>query len=380
VTRNIASVGTLKVALHTSLDPATGIARYTRNLLTEVGSRFPDLDVRVFTYPTRPRRPDWLPSSVKYRRAWLSGKVQRVLVERAGFSRKWLFGLSGCDVFHFTDPGWWSALRPSVLTVYDVAWRNFGVEYLSVVTGDWVRRTEAAIRGADHILAISRATADALIRGGCSADRVTVTPLGVDDRFRSATAADANVVRDKYWLPDRYVLYVGAVNMRKNVTTLARAMASLAAGMRVRLVLVGPPPEGGLSKWGLDQPWVKHLGYVPDADLPALYAGAAVVAVPARLEGFGLPIVEAMAAGAPVVASDIPVFREVGGEAVAYFPAEDPAALAGTVSRVLDDPATADQFREAGRARAASFTWAACAAATVEAYQKARQRYRAGRG
>jgi glycosyltransferase involved in cell wall biosynthesis len=270
-----------------------------------------------------------------------------------------------------THPERFRPRRPWVLTVYDVAWRTLGPDYLSVVSASWVRDAEAAIAAADHLLAISRATADELVRGGVPADRITVTPLGVDDRFRKVGPDQAQAVRDRYPLPGQFVLYVGAINVRKNVTALARAMAEPQPEHGVGLVLVGPPPKEGLATWGLDHPWVTHLGYVPDDDLPGLYAAASVIAIPAKLEGFGLPLVEALAAGTPVVASDLSVFREVGGDAPLYFPADDPAALRSALAAVLRDPAAAARMRSAGRDRAGQFTWSACAAATAEAYRQA---------
>jgi len=260
--------------------------------------------------------------------------------------------------------------------VYDVAWRVLGPEYLSVVTAPWIQDAEAAIAAADHLLVISQATADELVRGGFPADRMTVTPLGVDERFRKVGPEHSRAVRERYPIPEQFVLYVGAVNIRKDVPTLVRAVTEIADAPGVGLVLVGPPPREGLAAWGLDHPRVTHLGYVPDDDLPGLYAAASVVAIPAKLEGFGLPLVEAMAAGAPVVASDLPVFREVGGDAPLYFPAADPVALRAALSTVLRDGAAAEQMRTAGRDQASRFMWSACAAATVEGYSRTLQQHK----
>src|SRR5262249_25158638 len=156
-------------------------------------------------------------------------------------------------------------------------------------------------------------------------DRITVAWPGVGDEFRAA-AADAARVRAAYRLPDAFVLYVGGVNERKNTRVLVAALEQL--GGRVPLVLAGPPPVEPLSFWGLDRGWVRHLGYVPDADVPGLYAAATMKVFPSKLEGYGLPLVEAMAAGTPVLAADTPVFREVGGDAACFFPPDDAGELA----------------------------------------------------
>lgn len=360
----------LNVAVHASLARTTGISRYTRHLLAELGRGFPELGVRVWTYPSRPDRPDWLPASVGYRRPRLPGRVQQALVRR-GVSPRWLFGLRDCDLFHFTEPGARLPLRPSVLTVYDVAWRVFGPEYQSVIPADWVRATEAAIAAADHLLAISRATADDLVRSGVPADRVTVTPLAADERFFAADAAEGARVRERYRLPERFVLYVGLLNVRKGVPVLADAMDGLPPNAGGHLVLAGPPPEEGLAFWKLDRPWATHLGYFPDEDLPGLYAAAAAVVLPARLEGFGLPLIEAMAAGTPVLATDQPVFREIAGDATRFFPRDDAEALGRLLEAVFRDRIDAAGLAKAARVRAAEFSWRGCAEATVEGYRLA---------
>lgn len=358
------------VAVHGSLIQTTGISRYTRHLLDELGHGSPELGVRVWTYPSRPHRPDWLPASVGYRRPRLPGRLQQALVRR-GMSPHWLFGLRDCELFHFTDPGSMLPMQPTVLTVYDVAWRMFGREYQTVVPADWVRATEAAIAEADHLLAISRATADDLVRSGVPANRVTVTPLAADERFFAAEASDGARVREKYRLPERFVLYVGLLNVRKGVPVLASAMEALPAEVGGQLVLVGPPPEKGLAFWKLDRPWATHLGYFPDEDLPGLYAAASAVVLPARLEGFGLPLIEAMAAGTPVLATDQPVFREIAGDAVRFFPRDDAEALGRLLEAVFRNRIDATGLAKAARVRAAEFSWRGCAEATVEGYRQA---------
>jgi len=367
----------LRVAIHASLEEATGIARYTEKLLSELGSGVGGIQVKVFSYPTRPARPSWLPACVEYRRARFPGRLRQLLLERLTISPDRLFGLGDCDLLHLTKLIPLRSRLPVCATVYDVAWRVLGHDYRSVVTDQWVRGAEATIHAADHILAISRTTADELVKDGIRADRITVTPLGVDGRFHFSDR-NASVVRSHLHLPDRFVLYVGAVNVRKNVSILVNAFSEPAPNLGADLVIAGPPPACGLAAWNLDRPWISHLGYVRDDDLLGLYAAAAAVVIPSRLEGFGLPLAEAMAAGAPVIASDIPVFREVGGEAPIYFPPDDPVALRVALSTVLRDPAAAEQMCSAGRAQASKYSWSACAEATAEGYRLAVRR-RGGR-
>jgi glycosyltransferase involved in cell wall biosynthesis len=172
--------------------------------------------------------------------------------------------------------------------------------------------------------------------------------------------------------PD-YVLTVGSLDLRKGQDVLLRALASVDDA---NLVLVGPDGwRAGTIRALAEQLGVAHrvefAGHVSDERLAELYAGAAVVCVPSRAEGFGLPVLEAMAAGVPVVASDLPATREVGGDDVAFVPADDPEALATALGNLLADEGRRAVLGASGRHRAAAHTWEAVARATITAYERA---------
>jgi len=160
-----------------------------------------------------------------------------------------------------------------------------------------------------------------------------------------------------------------------------RAFAWLApAWPDLRLLLVGAEPPGYLGATPAGVPpdvraRVAFTGRVSDAELRALYAGASVFVFPSRCEGFGLPSLEAMALGAPVVCANAASLPEVVGDAALLFPAGDAGTLAHTLSRVLDDPALRERLSRAGRERAARFTWERTAAATVAVYREALGRF-----
>lgn len=235
---------------------------------------------------------------------------------------------------------------------------------------------------ADLILVPSAATAADVERLLPHArGKVVVVPEAADDfaagpvgplpaRLAAATAVE-------------YLLAVGPVKPHKGLETLLRAFTVLAAARpSLALVVAGvAAPAGGLPA-GLPQGLAAALqpgvrtrvvwaGRVDDASLRALYAGAVAFVMPAFHEGFGLPVLEAMALGAPVVCARAASLPEVAGDAAVLFPAGDVSALAAAVARLLDDAALRDRLRAAGRARAAQFTWAAAAAATVDAYREA---------
>jgi glycosyltransferase involved in cell wall biosynthesis len=200
---------------------------------------------------------------------------------------------------------------------------------------------------------------------GVAADRVHVTPLGVDPSWFDQAPPDPGW-RSRHGVPVDYLLAVGTQEPRKNLAALVAAHRH-ADGRSLPLVLVGPP---GWGKAVDASPDVVVLPYLPAEQLRALVAGARALVFPTRYEGFGLPGLEALAAGTPVVANDLPVLREVLGDCGTYVDADDPDALADALveaSGVTDSAAG----RRRRRDRAATFTWARCADATVAAYERA---------
>jgi glycosyltransferase involved in cell wall biosynthesis len=177
---------------------------------------------------------------------------------------------------------------------------------------------------------------------------------------------------------EKTVLYVGRADPYKNLVVLVEAFARMRRTIAgpVVLQIVGPPdpryPEAAERARALGV-WesVRWTGYVADAELARLYSVASVLVLPSRYEGFGLPVVEAMASGTPVVCSDIPVLREVAGDAAAFVGLDDAAALSAALQKVLTDRRYADGLRERGLARARAFTWEETARKTLEVYASA---------
>ena len=192
---------------------------------------------------------------------------------------------------------------------------------------------------------------------GVAPERVTVIPEGVHERFFAA-APDAEVAR-RYGLPARYVLALGTVSERKNLRVLARAAEALRQ-RGIELVVAGSQ-RGYLRGSAAD---LRRLGYIDDADLPALYAGALALAMPSRYEGFGLPCLEAMAAGTPVVAADRAALPETVGDAGLLVGPDDADGFAQALVSVVDDAAPRAKLVAAGQRRAARFPWSATAART----------------
>jgi glycosyltransferase involved in cell wall biosynthesis len=249
--------------------------------------------------------------------------------------------------------------------IYDVLFVSFP-EFYSFKERLYFSPLRMLARSAEKVCTISENEKRRLLQYGfCSSDGVVdVIPLGVEPRFRPVeTYRDAELtqVRERYNLPPSYVLFVGRLNVRKNIRNLLLAMLQLAR-QQIFLVVVGDDDwktsdYRALSKTLHLSDRVLFLGSVPDVDLPIIYALARVFCFPSLAEGFGLPALEAMACGVPVVVSDRTALPEVCGEAGNYVNPEKPEAIADTVSRLWEDKRHWQQKREAGLERARTFTW-----------------------
>ena len=237
------------------------------------------------------------------------------------------------------------------LAVYDVPW---------AFTRRWVLRERAAIahaaRRADTLVAVSAFTAERLQeRFGREA---TVVPEAPSRDMVPAADAELAEVRLAYDLPDRFVLCVATIEPRKDVATLATACRDAGVPLVIAGAARAAAPAGA-----------RLLGYVPRAHLPALYGAATVVAYPSIYEGFGLPPVEAMACGAPVVAFRIPPLEESLGEAAVLTAPGDGAELAGALRALFGDDERRRELAVAGLARAGTLSWSKTAAATAAVYR-----------
>jgi glycosyltransferase involved in cell wall biosynthesis len=262
--------------------------------------------------------------------------------------------------------------RPLVVTVHDaVPWTH--PETLTPRGVRWHRRmAERVAATADAVVVPTAAVADDLGRFLSLPSRVVVTGAGVGAAL--SEPADAAARRERLGVrPGGYLLTVATLEPRKGLDVLLAALAERPDGLPP-LVVVGQAGWGGVQpdamarELGLPDGQVRALGRVPDADLAALLHGAAALVMPSRAEGFGLPVLEAMAAGVPVLSSDVPALQEVGGGATVVTPVGDAPALAAALRDLLGDPARQEELRAAGRRRAADFSWVEVAARLWELY------------
>jgi glycosyltransferase involved in cell wall biosynthesis len=280
---------------------------------------------------------------------------------------------AGADLLHSlasTGPVLTPGL-PSVVTLHDVTFMHtptFG----RVTTWGMTKVVSWAARDADSLIAVSAAARDEICATlAIDPARFTVVPHGVGEVPRAEPAPEQSL-RERLGLTDgRIVLCVAAVRPHKNQELLIRALPHLPDDVVVVLAGRHEPYAERLRELATELgvgARVRMTGYVSDAELERLWQMAACAAFPTRAEGFGMPVLEAMARGVPLACSDIPVLREVGGQVPCYFDPGDPRSAAAAVCAALED---ADERGKGGIARSAGFSWPAAARGTMEAYERA---------
>lgn len=273
--------------------------------------------------------------------------------------------VGGADLVHATGSPPPATRVPLVVTVHDVA----ALRYPDLHPARHVQQQREQVATLDRaaaILTVSAATAHDLVELGVPQDRIVVAPLGLTALPDPTPAVGAP-------REGRYLLTVGETSPRKRYHVLLQALSRLRDGPR--LVMVGP--EAGdeqrlramIAEHGLTQR-VTRLGAVPDAELAWLYRHATALCFPSISEGFGLPVLEALAAGLPVIASDIAVTRELAAD-VAVYPGDDADDWAQAIEALVSDTGLRKRIGRHGPGRAAQFTWERTAAATLGAYRMA---------
>jgi glycosyltransferase involved in cell wall biosynthesis len=285
------------------------------------------------------------------------------------------------DVFHtqyilpFYVPG-----RTSVVAhIHDVSFKAFP-NYIGLVDRIFLTvLIPRTMRRSDKLVSPSKFTRDEIVkRFGVSSEKIAVIPNALDPSFLvRPTGDDLSRTHSTYGLPDRFILSVGTMQPRKNITLLVRAFARIRMSVPgLKLVLVGG--KGGqhydrdiddvIREEGIEDS-VIFPGYVCQEDMPLFYASATVLAFPSRYEGFGIPILEAFSAGTPVSASDIPPFREVGGDAVSYFDPLDIAGCADSLYTLLIDENARRRQERSGKDRLRRYSWSDSARELVASYE-----------
>jgi len=355
----------------------TGIARYVRSLYTAVeASRLAHVEyyyrgrLAAEMPPQRETKPDYrVPPRV----------IELLINARMRLHDAWLrraLGGVAASVYHETElfPLRTGGRLPTALTIYDLSLMRYPEHHPVEIVRYFERHFARRLALVDHFVAISHFVCDELVRElGVAPEKVSAVPLAADPAFRPRAEAEWRDLLGRLGVPPRYLLYVGTLEPRKNLVQVIRALAQ----MRAPLPLVC----AGWSGWqndALEREIVRHrleasvlrLGRLSDDALSLLYSGARCLVYPSLYEGFGLPVLEAMACGCPVVCSDRGSLPEVAGEAARIVAVDDDAGMAEAIAGLADEGAERSQAVAAGLERAARFSWQRTATETMSVFAR----------
>ncbi|MCQ0031951.1 glycosyltransferase family 1 protein [Burkholderia glumae] len=368
----------IALAVDAVVPPLTGIGRYAWELakhFSEFGD--PIRSVRFFFADqliTDARsvlmgnaaaglRPRWLPRVMSSNRRIRNWRMQRCL---KGY------------LFHAPNYFLPDKVERGVVTVHDLSVFRFPETHPAERLLHFERSFAATLRRAAHLITDSEAIRQEVASHfGWSLDRITAVPLGVSREFRPRPADELIASLASFGLvPGGYALCVSTLEPRKRIDKLLVAYAMLPSALRARypLVLIGGP--GWLSDTlhsaiarAESEGWLRYLGFVPEAQLPALYAGAHAFFMPSKYEGFGLPVLEALASGVPTLTSNTSSLPEVAGDAAWLVESDDHDALRDGLEAVLVDDAWRSAAIARGLSIARGMTWEQCAVRTLDVYR-----------
>ncbi|MBI4599058.1 glycosyltransferase family 4 protein [Candidatus Uhrbacteria bacterium] len=361
----------------------TGVEWYAYHLIQQLKAQAVTLEDRIVLYAPQPLKGDlavlptfWESRTLgwPFRKGWMQGRMSLEMLARP--PNVFFVPSQALPRVH---PGRFSRHRATVTTLHDVGFRRFPDLYSAAERRHLEVVTAFALRHTSAIFVPSEYTKSELIElYRISSDRLVVTPLAADTaRYRSLPSFEIEPVLQRHRLGFKtYFLFIGRIETKKNVATLIRAFElfkqARGFGDPFELVLVGSAGFGfeEIKRYRDLSPVreaIRLPGWVEEADLPALLNGATAYLFPSRYEGFGIPNLEALACGTPLVTSALPVHREIVGPDAALFAAvTDPEAWAQAMRQIVDEPRTAQDRAAAGLERAKQYRWEDTAAKTWE--------------
>ena len=360
----------MKIALEASnlaRPDKTGVAIYGSNLISHLALL--DRENRYYLC--------YRLSRIGKRRFFLktAGRNFRVKIIQEPLNR---FFMKKIDLYHGLDARVYQAGRmKKVVTVHDVL-HYADVFPVSACPEDRIEKYRKMLSASDRIIAVSIHTKKDLIQHfSVSPEKIDVVHHGVEERFRARSREETQAFLDRLGIGPRYLLYVGCIEARKNLNRLLEAFSRVKqdGNTSLELVMAGNTGEGAqevfrtISRLGLEKD-VRILGYVQQEDLPFLYSGAEIFLFPSLYEGFGLPVLEAMACGTPVITSNLTSLPEVAGEAALLVDPYRVESSASAVKSLLEDPSLRQAHVRKGIVRAGEFTWEKAAAQTLEIYRQ----------
>ncbi len=358
-----------------ALRQGTGVGTYVRNLVEALGHDFPDDRYTAFSASWKDRLNGWGAAEGVEISDW---RIPVRILDHAWHRWRWprIEQLIGpVDVAHSPSPMLLPTRRAkTVVSIFDCYFIRHPEDVFGAVLRDYVPLARASAQAADAV-AVGSASAAAEVQEflGVPPERIAITPLGVQEVFFDPP--NATEILAAHRIDGPFMLFVGRRERRKDLGSLLAASDALAAaGCELQVVLVGPDAPGWDETWAAASAGSRArttlIEHQPVADLAALYGAAALVVLPSRWEGFGLPGLEAMAAGTPVVATDAGSLPEVLGDAALYAAVQNPAELADRCCTVLGNSQLATDLSTRGRTHAAAFRWSDTAKRTHALYRQ----------
>jgi glycosyltransferase involved in cell wall biosynthesis len=353
---------------------SAGIHGYLYNTLAHLPDAAPDMRFTILTGSGHP--PEHPALTVHRTQFPITHPITRILWEQ--IAAPFILRRLHPDLLHgmaFALPFAWRG--PAVVTIFDLSFLRYPGRlsaFRQLYLGLSVR---SAARRARRVIAISQNGRDeisALL--DVPEDRIDVAYPGVSPDFYPRSPAEIATFRARAGLPDRYILHLGTLEPRKNLPVLIRAYAQLPQRGAVKLVLAGgrgwrtEPLLALIEELGLEDDVILP-GFIPGSSLPMWYNAAQLLAYPSVYEGFGMPLIEALACGVPVIASDTTSLPEAVGPGGVLLPPDDVPAWTDALSHLLDDPAQRAELSARGRQHARTFEWTQTARQTAESYRRA---------
>ena len=361
----------MKIAIEASsmYGNRSGVGRYALEISKQLANQRPNDTFTLFNFlrPGRKLLRDFsFPPNTSYQHIrWFPGRGFSLLMRHGIALPMELFRLFRADITLFPVFVSWASLfgQKRICVIHDLAYMLYpehiqakNLAYMKAQVGKSIKRSSL-------VVAVSESTKKDIIRFfNTPASKIRVVPNGVDlSFFKPASVSAIKEVRKKYSLPDAFILFLGNVEPRKNIAGLLKAYASSYREHKLPLVVGG---GRGWNDADMQQQFselshlpIQRLGYVDEEHMPALYSAATMFVFPSEYEGFGIPVLEAMACGCPVICSDNSSFPEVVADAALMVPSKEPQLLATTINKLFQDRELRGSMIEKGKKQAQNYTW-----------------------
>ncbi len=363
------------------LKEETGVGVYYKNLLFSLAKIDRSNEYFLFSSSFKDRFPSSkVPSFDKknFRDFAFPVKMINFFWYRLGWPSLDFFFRTKLDLTHSPTPLILPSQGKKIVTVYDLFFLDFPLLADKETRKNFLHKIGDSLLKADGIVTISRFTKESLLEKFSVGERkVKVIYLGIDHSYWDAVSPELLArTESRYSLPSSFLLFVGATEKRKNLLNLIKALKIIHKHQKkITLILAGRKGDESqrlknvIERQSLE-PWVRMLGYVPDADLKNLYRLASLLVFPSFCEGFGLPVLEAMVSGLPVVASQRSAVEEIAQDAALYCDPQDPEEMADKILLALNDESLCHRLVEKGKKRALGFSWEKTAAETLSFYEE----------